>query len=182
MTTLREAPPEELEEIPEDRDDRELVKASTFLWLSPAGILVMALFVLPTLYALYIGFTDMQLLGPHAQHFSFTGLANIKQLIHDPVFWSSVKLTLIFVIGSGIIAQTVLGFALALLGQRAHFSLRASVGSIVILAWVLPEIAVAFIWYSFGQAGGTLSQLIGHPGDDLLSTVPLRGAARHSRC
>ena len=94
-------------------------------------------------------------------------------MIHDPVFWSSVKLALIFVIGSGIIAQTVLGFALALLGQRAHFTLRATVGSIVILAWVLPEIAVAFIWYAFGQAGGTLSQLIARPGDDLLATVPL---------
>ena len=60
-------------------------------------------------------------------------------MIHDPVFWSSVKLTLIFVIGSGIIAQTVLGMALALLGQRAHFTVRARVGSIVILAWVLPR-------------------------------------------
>ena len=97
----------------------------------------------------------------------------MSRLIHDPVFWSSVKLTLVFVIGSGIIAQTVLGFALALLSQRAHLSVRASVGSIVILAWVLPEIAVAFIWYSFGQAGGTLSQLIARPGDNLLSTVPL---------
>jgi multiple sugar transport system permease protein len=173
MTAVQEAPQDQLDEIPEDREDVEKVKASTFLWLSPAGILVMALFVIPTVYALYIGFTNMQLLGPHAQHFNFTGLANLKQLIHDPVFWSSVKLTLIFVIGSGIVAQTVLGFALALLGQRAHFSLRATVGSIVILAWVLPEIAVAFIWYSFGQAGGTLSELIGHPGNDLLSTVPL---------
>jgi multiple sugar transport system permease protein len=173
MTTLREAPEDEVEGIPEDRDDEERVKPLTFLWLSPAGILVLALFIVPTIYALYIGFTDMQLLGPHAQHFSFTGLANIKQMIHDPVFWSSVKLTLIFVIGSGIIAQTVLGFALALLGQRAHFTVRATVGSIVILAWVLPEIAVAFIWYAFGQAGGTLSELIAHPGDDLLATVPL---------
>ncbi len=173
MTTLRDAPEDEVEGILEDRDDRERVRPLTFLWLSPAGILVMALFIIPTIYALYIGFTNMQLLGPHAQHFWFTGLANLRQMIHDPVFWSSVKLTLIFVIGSGIIAQTVIGFALALLGQRAHFTVRATVGSIVILAWVLPEIAVAFIWYAFGQAGGTLSQLIAHPADDLLATVPL---------
>lgn len=173
MTTLQEEAVLEELPAPKDRADKQKIKPTTFLWLSPAGILLMALFIIPTGYALYIGFTDMQLLGPHAQHFSFTGLANIRQLIHDPVFWSSVKLTLIFVIGSGIIAQTVIGFALALLGQRAHFTLRASVGAVVILAWVLPEISVAFIWYTFGQAGGTLSQLIGKPGDDLLSTVPL---------
>ena len=62
---------------------------------------------------------------------------------------------------------------LALLGQRAHFTVRASVGSVVILAWVLPEIAVAFIWYSFGQAGGLLSEIAVSPSDDLLASLPL---------
>jgi multiple sugar transport system permease protein len=172
VTILGEAPAEELE-VPSHRLDKQKVKATTFLWLSPAGILVVALFIIPTVYAIYIGFTNMQLLGPFAQHFNFTGTQNVNRLVHDPVFWSSVKLTLIFVIGSGIIAQTVLGFALALLGQRAHLTLRSTVGSIVILAWVLPEVAVAFIWYSFAQAGGALSQIIGRPTDNLLSTVPL---------
>ena len=172
MTTLSEAPEEALE-IPSHREDKVRVKATTFLWLSPAGFLVLALFIVPTVYAIYIGFTNMQLLGPHAQFFNFTGTQNVSRLVHDPVFWTSVKLTLIFVIGSGILAQTVIGFALALLSQRAHFTVRSTVGSIVILAWVLPEIAVAFIWYSFGQAGGALSQIIGRPTDNLLSTVPL---------
>ena len=94
-------------------------------------------------------------------------------MIHDPTFWYSVKLTLIFVIGSGVIAQTVLGLALALLGQRVNVVVRSSVGAIVILAWVLPEITVAFVWYSFSQAGGTLSHLFGTPNSDLLSTVPM---------
>jgi multiple sugar transport system permease protein len=172
MTALGEAPEAEMEKSAR-RGDKEKVRATTFLWLSPAGILVISLFIIPTAYAVYIGFTNMQLLGPHAQFFNFTGTQNLTRLVHDPVFWSSVKLTLIFVIGSGIVAQTVLGFALALLSQRAHFTVRSTVGSIVILAWVLPEVAVAFIWYSFGQAGGTLSQIIGRPGDNLLSTVPL---------
>jgi len=94
-------------------------------------------------------------------------------MVHDPTFWYSVKLTLVFVIGSGIIAQTVLGLALALLGQRVNVVVRASVGSVVILAWVLPEITVAFVWYSFSQGGGTLSHLFGTPNSDLLSTLPM---------
>jgi multiple sugar transport system permease protein len=158
---------------PQRRADKERFKFTTFVWLSPAGILLIALFLVPTAYAIYLGFTNLQLLGPHASSFSFTGLANLDRMVHDSVFWSSVKLTLVFVIGSGIIAQTLLGMALALLGQRAHISIRATVGSIVILAWVLPEIAVAFIWYAFGQSGGMLSEIIGKPSDDLLSTVPL---------
>jgi multiple sugar transport system permease protein len=171
MTATLRAPGET--EANAARHDRERFKITTFVWLTPAAILLIALFLIPTIYAVYLGFTNLQLLGPHAQNYSFTGLANLNRLVHDPVFWYSVKLTLIFVIGSGIIAQTLLGLGLALLGQRAHLSVRASVGSVVILAWVLPEIAVAFIWYAFGQAGGLLSEIVGKPSDDLLSTVPL---------
>jgi multiple sugar transport system permease protein len=153
--------------------ERQRLKASTLAWLTPATALLVGLFLVPIGYAIYLGFTNLELLGPTAQNYSFTGLANVRRMIHDPVFWSSVKLTLIFVVGSGIIAQTILGLALALLGQRAHVTVRASVGSVVVLAWVLPEIAVAFIWYAFSQAGGTLSVLTGHSNSDLLSTVPL---------
>jgi len=153
--------------------DKQRLKAGTIGWLLPAWALVTGLFLVPIGYAIYLGFTNLELLGPTAQHYNFTGLANLDRMVHDPVFWSSVKITLIFVVLSGIIAQTVLGLALALLGQRAHVTVRASVGSVVVLAWVLPEICVAFIWYAFSQSGGVLSTATGHPNDDLLSTVPL---------
>jgi multiple sugar transport system permease protein len=158
---------------PAGKTDRQRLRVTTVGWLTPAAALLIGLFLVPVGYAIYLGFTNLELLGPTAQNYSFTGLANLNRMVHDPVFWSSVKLTLIFVVGSGIVAQTVLGLALALLGQRAHISIRASVGSVVVLAWVLPEICVAFIWYAFSQAGGTLSILTGKPNDDLLSTVPL---------
>lgn len=155
------------------RKDTPRVKLATIGWLVPSAALLVGLFLVPIGYAIYLGFTNLELLGPYAQNYSFTGLANVQRMIHDPVFWSSVKLTLVFVVGSGIVAQTILGLALALLGQRAHVTVRASVGSIVVLAWVLPEVCVAFIWYSFSQAGGMLSELIRNPSNDLLSTVPL---------
>ncbi len=153
--------------------DKQRLKAGTIGWLLPATALVTGLFLVPIGYAIYLGFTNLELLGPTAQHYNFTGLANLDRMVHDPVFWSSVKITLIFVVLSGIVAQTLLGLALALLGQRAHVGVRASVGSVVVLAWVLPEICVAFIWYAFSQSGGVLSTVTGHPNDDLLSTVPL---------
>jgi len=170
VTTLTE--PAEPEVMP-PRQDRPRIRPTSFVWLSPAGILLIVLFLVPVGYAIYLGFTNLELLGPYAQNYSFTGLANVDRMIHDPVFWSSIKLTLIFVIGSGIVAQTAIGLGLALLGQRAHFTIRMGVGAIVILAWVLPEITVAFIWYAFSQAGGTLSHLIADPKNDLLSTAPL---------
>jgi multiple sugar transport system permease protein len=169
MTTVTERPPA----VAPAAERRARLRPTTLAWLTPAAALVIGLFLVPIGYAIYLGFTNLELLGPTAQNFSFTGLANVQRMVHDPVFWSSVKLTLVFVVGSGIIAQTILGLALALLGQRAHVGVRASVGSVVVLAWVLPEICVSFIWYAFSQAGGTLSILTGHAKDDLLSTVPL---------
>jgi multiple sugar transport system permease protein len=170
MALATERPPSV---APAATERRQRLRPTTLAWLTPAGALVIGLFLIPIGYAIYLGFTNLELLGPTAQHFSFTGLTNASRLVHDPVFWSSVKLTLVFVVGSGIIAQTILGLALALLGQRAHVTIRASVGAVVVLAWVLPEICVSFIWYAFSQAGGTLSILTGHSKDDLLSTVPL---------
>jgi multiple sugar transport system permease protein len=170
MTAVTDQPTTAAPAVPRER---QRLRPTTLAWLTPAAALLIGLFRVPVGYAIYLGFTNLELLGPTAQNYSFTGLANVSRMIHDPVFWSSVKLTLIFVIGSGIVAQTILGLALALLGQRAHISVRASVGSVVVLAWVLPEICVAFMWYSFSQSGGMLSVLVGHSNSDLLSTVPL---------
>ncbi len=125
MTAALHAPPETKDETIALKDHRERLRATTFVWMTPAAILLIGLFLIPTIYAIYLGFTNLQLLGPHAQNYSFTGLANFNRLVNDPVFWYSVKLTLVFVIVSGIIAQTLLGLGLALLGQRAHFTVRA---------------------------------------------------------
>jgi multiple sugar transport system permease protein len=173
MTALAPTPDNGDIVVTEPRLRSSIRHVVTTAWLLPAAALLIGLFLVPTAYAVYLGFTNLELLGQYAQTYSFTGLANLQRMVHDPTFWLSVKLTLIFVIGSGIVAQTVLGLALALLAQRANVVVRSSVGAIVILAWVLPEITVAFVWYSFSQAGGTLSHLFGVPGSDLLSTAPM---------
>jgi multiple sugar transport system permease protein len=141
------------------RQDNQRFRLSSVGWLVPSLVLIGVLFLFPVGYAVYLAFTNLQLLGPHAQNYWFTGLDNFDRMIHDTVFWKSAKLTLVFVVGSGIVAQTLLGMMLALTMRAAWAPLRLSVGALVILAWVLPEISVAFIWYAFAQAGGTLTLL-----------------------
>ncbi len=141
------------------RQDVQRFRISSVGWLVPSLVLIGVLFLFPVAYAVYLAFTNLQLLGPHAQNYWFTGFDNIDRMIHDTVFWQSAKLTLVFVVGSGIIAQTLLGMMLALTMRAAWAPLRLSVGALVILAWVLPEISVAFIWFAFAQAGGTLTLL-----------------------
>jgi multiple sugar transport system permease protein len=141
----------------------------TLAWLSPSGLLLAVFFLGPMVYAFYLAFTNLELLGPTASHFTFTGMANLDRVAHDAVFWHSLGLTVIFVVVSGVAAQTILGLVLALLAQRAHFAIRTSVGAVVVLAWVIPEIAIAFMWYAFAQANGLLPTILGRPGDDLLA-------------
>lgn len=141
--------------------------------LAPAIALLGLLFVFPVGYASYIGFTNLSLVGRHSVDYWFTGFENLQRMLGDYVFVKSAWLTFIFVVGSAIVGQTVLGMALALLLRRALLPIRSIVGSIVIVCWVLPEITVALIWYAFSQAGGTLSLLVGHPRTNFLVVVPM---------
>ena len=155
------------------RLDREPFQWTSAVMLLPALALLGLLFVFPVIYAGYLGFTNLELVGSRSRDYSFTGLDNVVRMLGDFVFVKSSQLTIIFVVGSAIIGQSVLGMVLALLLRRALLPIRAVVGAIVIVAWVLPEITVALVWYAFSQAGGTLSILLGHPGTDYLVVAPM---------
>jgi len=155
------------------RLDRERFEWSSLVTLTPALALLGLLFVFPVLYATYLGFTNLALVGSRSRDYSFTGIENVTRMLGDYVFIKSSWLTLIFVVGSAIIGQSVLGMAIALLLRRAVVPVRLVVGSIVIVAWVLPEITVALVWYAFSQAGGTLSILLGHRDANYLVLVPM---------
>jgi len=155
------------------RQDREPFKFLSLGWLTPSVALLGVLFAYPIGYAVYLAFTNLELIGPTAQTYQFTGLANFTRLIHDPTFWQSAWLTIIFVVGSGIVAQTVIGMALALLMRRALRPLRLTIGIVIVTAWIIPEISAAFVFYAFGTQGGLLGETIGKSGEDFLSTVPL---------
>jgi multiple sugar transport system permease protein len=141
--------------------------------LTPSTLLLLLLFAGPLGYAFYLGFTNMELIGPRSQHYSFTGIANILRMTQDLALHRSILLTIVFLLGSAIIGQSVLGMVLALLMQRALRLVRLSVGAVIIVAWVIPEVTAALMWYAFTQSGGTLGLLLGQPSTDLLVAHPL---------
>jgi multiple sugar transport system permease protein len=155
------------------RLDREQFQWGSLAMLTPALALLALLFIFPVLYAGYLGFTNLALVGSRSRDYGFTGLDNIVRMFGDYVFIKSSWLTILFVVGSAIIGQSVLGMVLALLLRNAVIPIRLVVGSIVIVAWVLPEITVALVWYAFSQAGGTLSILLGHRDTNFLVLAPM---------
>ena len=56
---------------------------SSLLLLFPAAALLIGLFIYPVGYSVYLGFTNLQLIGPNSIHFRFTGLQNVYFLLSD---------------------------------------------------------------------------------------------------
>jgi multiple sugar transport system permease protein len=117
--------------------------------LSPATLLLALFFVGPALWAVYSSFTNSALVGLDAAHPRFVGFDNYVHLFHDPAFAQVVLNSVVFVVGSAVIGQFVLGLLLALLldhAERRRFRARSFVYFAVLLAWVNPTIIAGFLW------------------------------------
>ena len=152
---------------PQVRLDKPRFKPSSLILLLPALLLLVALFVYPVGYSIYLGFTNLQLIGPNSVNYRFTGLQNVSFLFSDAIFYRSLWLTLIFVVGSGAIATTLLGLIIAIALQKALPFIRTIVSGLAIVAWTLPPAAIAIIWYAATTQGGVFPVMFGLPHTDL---------------
>ncbi|MEV6670362.1 sugar ABC transporter permease [Streptomyces sp. NPDC051162] len=142
--------------------------------IAPATTLLLLFLAGPIAYCVYLAFTDTQLTGQASA--SFVGLANFRRAFADEAFRHAVFLTFVFTVLSSIVGQNTLGLALAALMRRASRPVRALTGSIVIGAWVLPEIVAGFLLYTFFNRRGTLNAVLDWlhlPTQNWLFTLPI---------
>ncbi|MDT0168920.1 sugar ABC transporter permease [Pseudarthrobacter sp. BRE9] len=147
-----------------------------YLPVLPAVVLLLVFLAGPVLWAFHASLTNAGLTGRYARNPGWVGLDNYQRLLQDPVFPLSLALTVLFVAGSAVLGQNVLGLALAVLMRRARPVVSATVGTAVVAAWVLPEIVAAFAAYAFFSRDGTLNQMLGRFGaaeTDWLYAVPM---------
>ncbi|MET7937833.1 sugar ABC transporter permease [Streptomyces sp. NPDC005322] len=145
-----------------------------WLPIAPATLLLLLFLGGPIGYCVYIAFTNMQLTG--ASTTDFVGLDNFRRAFGDDDFRNAVVLTLVFTVVSSLVGQNTLGLALAALMQRASRPVRTLTGSVVIAAWVLPEIVAGFLLYAFFRREGTLNEVLdwlGLPSQNWLYTLPI---------
>ncbi len=144
--------------------------------LAPAVVLL-ALFMLgPVVWSFYGSFTNAALTGPAALNPEWVGFDNYIALIGDPDFPKSLWLTVVFVFLSAVVGQNVMGIALAGLLRSAVRPVRSIASTVVVAAWVLPEIVAAFASYAFFHSDGTLNTMlggIGITGPDWLYSTPM---------
>lgn len=118
------------------------------------GMAFLALFLAyPLFYNVWTSVHDValgQLLGGAER---FNGLENYRAVVDDPAFWHSVRLSLIFTLGS-LLLQFAIGFALALLFARP-FPFNGLLRSLLLVAWLLPPVVsgTLFRWLLDAESG-----------------------------
>jgi multiple sugar transport system permease protein len=155
---------------------RRRARPERWLPIVPSVLLILVFIAAPVLWSFRASFTNAALTGRNARNPSWTGLENYARMASDAIFPSSVVLTVLFVVGSAILGQNLLGLLIAGLMARARRPVAAVVGAAVLAAWVLPEIVAAFACYAYFNKQGTLNQLLagaGLAGADWLYAFPM---------
>ena len=159
-------------ELWKTREDKTRYQWSSLGLLTPAFGLLAVLFLVPMGYAVYLGLTNLTLVGPTAIHWGFTGTQNLVRLKEDTTFWGSLWVTGIFIAGS-IVGVVVVGYILASLLMRARTWMRVVVGGIVVIAWMMPAVTAGMTWYASTTQGGAFSVLTGLNNTNFLDNYPL---------
>lgn len=152
-----------------------LGKARATLFVAPALIIVGVFLLFPAVWTVWLGMTNYRLTGLAAASPKFIGLDNYTDALTDSSFWNSLWLTLIFVVASGIIGQTLLGFGLAWAVRNVRGWARSLLEGLVLAAWVIPASVTAFLWLALlDRRSGTVNELLGTQGAAWLIDYPMQ--------
>ncbi len=128
------------------RFDSEALTA--YLFIAPCMLGFGLFYLLPALRAIWISFTDWDLLSPA----NWIGFANYREMWHDDLFWNAIRVTFKYVAWN-IPLQTVLGLFLAFMLHRVA---KATFWrSLVIFPYLLSNVtaALVFVWVFDPQLG-----------------------------
>ncbi|MEV6282485.1 sugar ABC transporter permease [Kribbella sp. NPDC051770] len=132
-----------------------------WILIAPAvlGFVVFAAY--PTLRGIYLSFTSFKVLTPAR----WTGLANLRHLAHDEMFWKSLLVTVYFVV-----LAVVIGLFFSVLTAVVLHRLGAStvVRGLIILPFLVSGVVAGTVWSwmldpQLGIVNLALTKLIDHP-------------------
>ncbi len=135
--------------------------ATAWAFLSPALVLISLSVLIPAAMALVMSFTQTGL--DVSEPLRFVGLANVRRLLADPMFFKVLGTTLAYLFG--VVPPVVLGaLALAVLVNRQlpgiHW-FRAAFYTPVLVSIVVAAIAFRWLYAENGLINGWLGTLLG---------------------
>lgn len=111
------------------------------LMILPAVLLVTAFSIYPVLQGFYASFFQIE---SATLAMRFNGLENYRRLLSQPLFWSSLFRTLVWVVTSTAV-QLVLGLGISLLVHQ-ELKGRNIARGLVLFPYLVPAIVVALTW------------------------------------
>jgi N,N'-diacetylchitobiose transport system permease protein len=126
-----------------------------YLLLIPSVLVIAALILWPTVQIAEFSFQNYglsQLVGSSPTQ--WVGFANYAQIVHDPEFWLSLRLSVLsaaVMVPLTLIVGTLVGLLLSRLGRK----MAAFVSSVSVLAWATPAVSasVIFVWLATPDGG-----------------------------
>src|ERR1700745_2614184 len=136
-------------------------RLAPYLLLLPSAAVIAALVLWPTVQIAELSFQNyglqQEIGGLPTQ---WVGFSNYAQILHDPEFWLSLRLSVIsaaIMVPLTLIVGTLVGLLLAQLGRR----MAAFVSSVAAPAWATPTVSasIIFVWLATPD-GGVLDWLL----------------------
>ncbi|WP_425070055.1 carbohydrate ABC transporter permease [Rhizobium tumorigenes] len=143
----------------------------------PAVLFTVAMVIFPTVFGLYIAFTDWNLSAANGRQFN--GLDNLRTLFADVYFWNALLNMVYYVLS--VLVQYAIAFGLALL-LNAEIRARKFFRVAFLLPLMLSPVAVSWMIgkslmeYRFGPAA-TLARHLGWENPAFFSTPALARAS-----
>jgi N,N'-diacetylchitobiose transport system permease protein len=130
-------------------------RLAPYLLILPSAAVIAALVLWPTIQVAEFSFQNYglpQLVGSSPTQ--WVGFANYTQILHDPEFWLSLRLSVLSaaaMVPLTLIVGTLVGLLLSKLGRK----MAAFVSSVSILAWATPAVSasVIFVWLATPDGG-----------------------------
>ncbi len=120
---------------------RKIGEAETVLFILPALIPLSMFWLIPMTYIFYLSFTDWDFMNP-VKH--FVGLSNYADLLLNPDFYQSLRVT--FTFAAGTVLPTMAGGLLLALLLHDKLAGSAVYRAILFSPWVTPTVAVSIVW------------------------------------
>nr|WP_296073186.1 sugar ABC transporter permease [uncultured Actinoplanes sp.] len=113
--------------------------------VAPTVLIVCLVLLVPMLWAISIAFQDIRLINiRYAGFFGKYTLDNFIEVFKSPGFWSALWTTVLYTVGAT--GGSILVGLIAALAVRRPFKGRSIVRGLILLPYVAPVVAVAFVW------------------------------------
>ena len=115
-------------------------RGQQILFVLPALLFTIAMVIFPTIFGLFIAFSDWNLSSLNGR--KFNGIDNLTQMATDPYFWNALGNMVLYVLA--VLVQYVIAFGLALL-LNADIRARKFFRVAFLLPFMLSPVAVSWM-------------------------------------